>query len=303
LTAPANALHGAVRVAAALWLSASACVAAVPGDPAARVLSGFAASRDARVDNPFRRPLYLSSTEGESGVSGEVYALIEQPFAVVAPALARPADWCEILILHPNTKYCQASGDEPAALDVRIGSKHDVPLARASRLAFAYRVTARSAGYLAVRLDAPEGPFDTRDYRIVLEAVPVPEGRTVVRLAYSYGYGPVGRIAMEVYLATAGRNKVGFTIDGREDDGKPRYVAGLRGVVERNTLRYGLAIEAYFRAAGLPDAVRREQSLHDWFAATERHPRQLRELTLDDYLVLKRKEYARQLAAKAGGPG
>ena len=294
----AAALAGCV-LGVVLSAASPARAAADPGAPAARLLAGYALSRDGRADNPFRRPLYLTSTESEGGVSGEVYALLEQPFAVVAPALARAADWCEILTLHPNTKYCRASGADPAALDVRIGSKRDVPLDRANRLAFAYRVTARGADFLAVRLDAPDGPFDTRDYRIVLEAAPTPEGRTVVRLAYSYGYGPVGRLAMQVYLATAGRGKVGFTIDGRQSDGEPRYVAGIRGVVERNTLRYGLAIEAFFRAAALAPTARREQSLRDWFAATERHPRQLHEMDLGEYLALKRREYARQQE----GPG
>ena len=35
-------------------------------------------------------------------------------------------------------------------------------------------------------------------------------------------------------------------------------------------------------------------TLRDWFAATERYPRQLHELEQDEYLVMKRKEYQRQ---------
>jgi len=39
-----------------------------------------------------------------------------------------------------------------------------------------------------------------------------------------------------------------------------------------------------------------EKSLHDWFAGSERYPRQLREMEQGDYLVMKRKEYLRQQA-------
>ncbi len=292
----------AARLALALAFAGGASAQAI--SPADRLLAGFAASRAAHADNPFGRPLFLDSTEGERGVSGEVYAWLAQPFVLVAPSLARPSDWCEILILHPNTKYCRASADEsPATLDVRIGTKNDQPLSQARQLAFAYRVTSRGPGYLAVALDAPEGPLDTRDYRIVLEAVPATGGGTVIRLAYAYGYGTAGKVAMQVYLATAGRNKVGFSVAGRDAQGRPVLVGGLRGVVERNTLRYGLAIEAFYGAAALPATVRREQSLRDWFAATERHPRQLYEMPLGDYLVLKRKESARQRATDGKAPG
>jgi hypothetical protein len=290
-------------LAMAFFLAAG-CAWGEDAAPAARLRADFAAIREATVDNPFRRALYLRSSEGVGGVSGVVYAVLDHPFAATAPVFANPSDWCEILALHPNTKYCRSTWESPgAALDLRVGTKHDQPLADARRLAFRYRVSALGADYLAARLSADEGPLDTRDYRIVLEAVPAEGGRTLIRLAYSYGYGTVGRVAMQVYLATAGRDKVGFTTTGQDSGGRPRYVAGLRGVVERNTMRYGLAIEAYLGARALPVAERREKSLRDWFAATERHARQLHEMELGDYLALKRKEYARQQAQDRAGPG
>ena len=102
---------------------------------------------------------------------------------------------------------------------------------------------------------------------------------------------------MRVYLGTSGRDKVGFSRVAGEQDGEPRYIGGMRGLVERNTMRYYLAIEAYLGALSAPPAQRVEKSLRDWFAAAERFPRQLHEMDLGNYLAMKRREYSRQQAA------
>ena len=45
----------------------------------------------------------------------------------------------------------------------------------------------------------------------------------------------MGRLAMQVYLGTTGRSKVGFTVTGTQADGQPLHIGGTRGVVEVNT--------------------------------------------------------------------
>ncbi len=102
--------------------------------------------------------------------------------------------------------------------------------------------------FLAVRLNAEKGPLATSDYRILLEAAPADGEKTILHLAYSYAYGLTGRLAMQAYLVTGGLGKVGFTIVGTRADGQPEYIGGVRGVVERNTMRYFLAIDAYLGA-------------------------------------------------------
>ena len=69
---------------------------------------------------------------------------------------------------------------------------------------------------------------------------------------------------------------------------------GIRGALERNTMRYYLAIDAYLNALGSPASMRFEQSLELWFADTERYSRQLREVSHDDYITMKRGQYRRQ---------
>jgi hypothetical protein len=136
--------------------------------------------------------------------------------------------------------------------------------------------------------------MSTRDYRIVFEAVPLGRGETFVHFTYAYGYGTPGRLAAQAYLGTVGSRKVGFTVAGTDADGRPKYVGGMRGAVERNTMRYYLAVDAYLGALSAPPRERMEKSLRDWFAATERYPRQLREIEQGEYLEMKRREYQRQ---------
>jgi hypothetical protein len=106
-------------------------------------------------------------------------------------------------------------------------------------------------------------------------------------------------MAMQTYLATLGRNKVGFTVIGQLPDGQPIYVNGLRGVVERNVMRYYFAIDAYLGAQRRPPPDRMLKSLQDWFDATERYPRQLREVSRNEYFEMKLREIERQRSALA----
>jgi hypothetical protein len=215
----------------------------------------------------------------------------------VSAELNRADRWCDILILHPNTKYCRAStAGQGHILDVSIGKKYDQSVDEAYRVTFAYRVVAQSANHLQVILTADEGPLSTRNYRIVLEAVPLESGQTFMHLSYAYDFGLVGRLAMQAYLGTIGKAKVGFTVVSTTPGGLPVYIGGMRGLVERNTMRYYLAIEALLSSLSATPQARMDKSLRDWFSASERYPRQLHELEQNQYLDMKRREYLRQQA-------
>ncbi len=290
------------RVAACL--AAAVCIAAATaqtGDAGAKAVlaaglsAKYAALKDRLAETSFGRPLQMESREGNDTVSGEIHALVDHSFAVTAAALGTPSQWCDILILHLNTKYCRPSADSDAAtLHVVIGTKFDQPIVDAHRVDFAYRVVAKTADYLQVNLVASEGPLGTHDLRIVVAAMPADGGKTFIRLSYSYGYGTMARLAMQAYLRTIANDKVGFTVVGKEEDGAPHFVRGMRGVVERNTMRYYLAIEAFLGALSAPPNARMAKSLGDWFNATERYPRQLHEMGRAEYLEMKHREYARQ---------
>ena len=245
--------------------------------------------------NQFRRALYLNSVESSHDLKGDIYAVVDYPFAAVNLALNNPAHWCDVLILHINNKYCHASSDNTdAVLSVNIGKKYDQPLADSYRVEFNYRGIITTPDYFAVELNAENGPLGTRDYRIWLEATPVENGRTFLHVTYAYAFGLTGRLAMQGYLATIGRGKVGFTVTGKLPNGQPAYIQGVRGVVERNTMRYYLAIDAYLAALTAPPKDQLEKRFQHWYNATDQYARQLHEVERNDYLEMKHKEYQRQ---------
>jgi hypothetical protein len=227
---------------------------------------------------------HIASEEGHRSVRGEASGVVDHPFEAVERALAQEASWCEILVLPFNVKRCvQAPG---ATLTLYLSPKAEGTIEHAYRLDLRFTPGEAGEGELSRLLQAKAGPFDTHDYAIVLDARMVDSTHTAIRLSYSYAYGTVGRIAQQAYLSGAGAGKVGFTTLDEAGD----LVGGLRGVIERNTVRYFLAIVAYLDTGSAPASQRLDARLNAWFDWTERYPRQLREMDRETYLVMKRGE-------------
>lgn len=249
--------------------------------------------------NVYERPLYLESIETSSMVTGNAYAVLNFPFSTVSNTFKSPNHWCDVMILHINTKYCRAvPGSNPVTLKVHVGKKTPQTLQESFPLEFAMRQVSTSANLLVVQLNAENGPMGTSNYRIELQAVPLEGNKTFMYLRYSYEYGVAGRLAMQGYLATGGRGKVGFsTKTPATANAKASYVGGARGAVERNTMRYYLAIDAYLQALPLPPAQQVNARLDKWFDATEQYPLQLRETDKTSYMKMKKSEIQRQQAS------
>ena len=292
-----------LRGALALLLLGALALGNASAQDANTMRARHASLSEQLAKNPFQRPLHLESTQDSGNLKGEVYAVVDQPFSVMGEALQGMDHWCDLLILHLNVKSCAFTSKPTDVLSLYVGRKFDQPLEDAYRVNFSYSVPAASADYLRVQLAADDGPMSTRDYRLALEAVPLDAKRSFIHMSYSYGYGVAARLAMQGYLATVGRDKIGFSIVSKDADGKPVYVDGVRGVVERNTMRYYLAIEAYLGAYGSPPAEQQEKRLRDWFAATERHALQLHETERNDYLEMKRREVQRQQSGAKAAKG
>ena len=271
---------------AALWAGAAW---AHNNDPADALRAQQAALRNELANNVFRQPIHLDSSEDGARLSGDVYALVDHSFARVAASIKHPAQWCEVMILVINVKHCEAAARRVV---VNVGRKLDQPLKDTYRIAFAHELVADTRGYLLMRLNADAGPMGTSDFRISLEAIPSGQ-RAFIHLRYGYTNGFAARLAMQGYLSTVGRNKVGFSIVDRRPDGEPVFVRSMRGAIERTTMRYYLAITAYLDSLSAPPPERIERRLRTWFAATERYARQLHELDEDAYLALKRQELQR----------
>ncbi len=254
------------------------CLALIPAagqaQDAAALRARHAALKDQLASNSFGRPVHVESSINGGGHKGEIYAVIEKPYGVVAPALSRAANWCDILTLQVNVKRCKAAED---ALSASITRKARDSADSAHKVDFRFGVPKTGADYLHVELSAPTGPVGTRDYRIMLEAAPLDAKRTFIHLSYAYTLGTMARLAMDAYLAGAGRDTGGFCVVG----GDPR------GVVERSAMRYYLATEAYLQSPQDLDA-----RLRHWYAATASYPQLRERVGADEYVEMKRREAA-----------
>jgi hypothetical protein len=100
----------------------------------------------------------------------------------------------------------------------------------------------------------------------------------------------MARIAIQAYLIGPGRNKFGFSVVDHTAEGRPVYVKGVRGIVERNAMRYYVGMETCLQTLGIAPDQRFEVRLPRWYADVSRYP-QLREpIGPDEYVAMKRRE-------------
>ncbi len=284
----------------ALRLFAVACAAlgaagGAIGQGADTLAARYAAWQNTVAHDVTGPRLAIASETAGDRMRGDIDGVVPAAFSTLAVRLASPSDWCEIALLHLNVKTCtHERGAREPIITFYSGSKRFETPDRAYALRYRFRVEQARADYIAIALTAATGPLDTRDYSIVVEAIPI-GNQSFVHLSYAYRPSAASRLATATYLATSGAGKKGFSISGRDRDGKPSYVGGLRGVVERNAVRNFLAIQAFLEACELPAPVRVPHALERWFDLCERYPAQLHELDRGEYLAVKEQEYRQQL--------
>jgi len=290
-----------------LWAAVTFCVPAQGAEPAngaeSALLAKYPAIKAHLDKNVFGAPIYLESTEAEGTLRVDMYGIFNHPFEAVSQALHAPNNWCDITLLHINIKSCtwkEAAGQ--GVLTLYSGRKYYQPPSEAYPLKLQFRTISRTPRYLQISLDADEGPLGTKDHRIRLQAVPLEGGATLVSFSYTYGQGAISRMAIKSYFATLGRGKIGFSTIARKGS-KPVYVEGVRGAVERNTVRYYLALQTYMDTLKYPAGQRFEQRISRWYDQTAKYPRQLKETEKAEYLSNKRMELKNQimLQKKEGG--
>lgn len=246
-------------------------------------------------NNPFSRPIVLKSEESPHNLKGEIYAVVDADFPIFIAALSNPDQWCDAMILNINVKYCHVSTSQNGhVLNLNLGKKYPQPLADTYPIEFHSQGIITSDNYFAEKYLAKLGPLGTSDYRILVEAIPLHDGRTFLHFTYAYSFGLAGRLAMQTYFATLGRGKIGFTVLGKNGEYQPIYIQGIRGAVERNTMRFYLAIDAHLAALKWPSEQQLQKRLNNWYNSSEQYAIQLHELELDEYLAMKNQEYQRQ---------
>ncbi len=282
------------RTFALLLLTFLSTQASSQENTAAALASRYQALLPQLIDKALGVPAWVSSVEEGDQLHGDVYALLNQPFNELLSQLTVPAAWCRIALLHLNTKACTSEQkDGRDWLTIYSGRKGFEAMGSTYPLRFDFQNADVYPVHLEIALHAQEGPMGSSDYRITLAAIPVAQG-SFLRVSYAFRNSTMSRLATQVYLSTLGHSKLGFTVDGTGSDGKPQYVRGMRGIVERNAVRYYFAVQAFLEGLSTPQSQRFEWALARWFDLTEQYPLQLREMERQDYLQSKRRAYEDQ---------
>jgi hypothetical protein len=241
-------------------------------------------------------PLLVKSFERDDTVHVDVYGIFEYPFSNVATALKVPANWCDIVSLHPNIKAC--TNREVAGawlLTFYLGKKTYQSPEETRQVKYHYRNVVQQQEYLDITLNADAGPYGTRDHRMRFEALPLDGGKTFVHVSYAYSDSVALRLAAKIYFATLARSMVGFSLIGTDSNSKPIYIGGPRGAVERTAVRFYFAIQSLMNTLRHPEESRFSMRISEWYALTSRYGKQLLDLDKKDYLTFKTKEQKNQV--------
>jgi hypothetical protein len=248
----------------------------------------------------FQRALVLDSTESADRLSGDVYATVDASLVSLELVSRGPQRWCEILLLLSNTKNCRVEHqNEVAWLQIQMGTKGPQELSSTTPMGFRYQTSAPKAPVLETELRASAGPMGTKDGMLRLYAIAVSDQKSFVHLHYSYRNSLAGSLATSVYLQTLGRGKVGFSKDPGASNESTRttdahWVGGVRGIIERNTMRYFMALSCALQFAAVEGPSQRfAQMAPCWYDETENYPLQLHEMPRQAYLDMKRAEFGR----------
>jgi hypothetical protein len=221
----------------------------------------------------------VRSEEREDRISAEIFGIFDYPFQAFAGLLTQPASWCEFVSLTPNIKACTFQGNgKDVILTLYVGWKGYRAPESASAQPYQFVVHSRRSDYAAISVSAAEGLLGTRAHRFDVEAANV-AGKTVFAMRSSYEPSALSKLVTTVYLATLGREKIGFS---RVPDGaQVGHVRGIQGMIERNVVRYYLALKAFV-----------DNTAYDLM---DTYPAQLRLMEKTEYLDVKRRERMNQV--------
>ena len=251
--------------------------------------------QEAARRGPFGFPLQVRSEERGDLVRAETLGIMDHPLHAFGAAVAEPASWCEFMPLNLNIKACTIQWDAREPLvTLYMGGKGYLSPESASQQPYRFVVRARQPEYVAVSLSALRGVLGTKDHELEFEAASI-AGKTVVALRSSYEHSAASRLATAIYLATAGRDKVGFSRERLGPDAQASFVKGAQGMIERNLMRYYLILKAFLDTQALPDSRRFDARLNAVYELMERYPAQLHEMERVEYLDAKRRERQNQI--------
>ena len=95
-------------LASAALLGGPAAWAAAGGEvrSAQMLRAQYAALESQLPGGAGRQPWVVESIQFDAGLQGHIHAVLDYPFAEVRAGLNSPQNWCDIVILHIDTKRC-----------------------------------------------------------------------------------------------------------------------------------------------------------------------------------------------------
>lgn len=243
-------------------------------------------------------PITFKSNVSSGFAKGELYALVNFSYTDIAQLLSSMPKLCEAMLLHIDVKSCveQLNPNGVNQLHVYVGNEDYQSPEDSFHIIYQTETRNQDKNYSHTQMNAITGPFDTSDYSINVEVLAITDNTSFIHLSNSARYGFFANIVLNTYLATFGSHKVGFTEIGKDPGGNPKYIKGVEGVIERNIMRYFLALQSYLDNINLPLYLQFEARINRWYDLTRGYSRQLFELDKEDYLSHKRREHENQLA-------
>lgn len=230
-----------------------------------------------------------SQADGESSRVA-ISALIPVKFSQLSAFYRDEQQWCRGFFANIYVKACYK---KPRQVRLFYDNNDTYqPLQDAFRFDYEIENQSLDDSHLLISLVSADGPLGTHNYLLRLEAEPYSQTTSIIRLVYRNSYGFVARSALFIYLKTLGSDKIGFS---RDPDGQP--IKGIRGILERNAMRYVLSLSAYFinRDPNKP----LQTTLRNWHHYAKLFQKQLQEIGWEDYRQLKLQEFEDQKKLEA----
>jgi len=257
-----------------------------------RLFSQYQSIRAELKNNQYGAPVFIRSEFQQEKTSGEVYALVDHAFSKVVANLGSSDHWCDVVLLHINVKGCNVGTgiDTPDQLTLYVGRRYYQTPDEAHEMQYRFHNVSSTHDYMQVELTAANGPFGTSDYLLTFEVIPINTTSSFIHFKYAYHFGFMAKLAIDGYLATIGRHKVGFTIMEYDRENQPVYIQGLQGIVERNSMRYFLAIRTFLDTVS-SGANKWGGRVDHWYELAKGFERQFIEVREKEYIDTKRKEF------------
>jgi hypothetical protein len=284
---------------AAVLLCAVLPVAALPPNPpdkqAESLIAIYHQIQERITKSPLVLPIHLETRVENNFSEVDIYGVVDYPFATIQKEFSKPRDWCDMIILHPNIRACTYSGtDSGWVLTLHNVNRYDQTITEAYQLYFKYNIISGTQSYVDMSMVADKGPFNSSDHKFRIRAAALDGKRSFVHLSYSYRYSPLQYIAIKSYIALFGTKRAGFSVESFTEENGPVYVSGVKGSIERNVMRYYLAILAYFDALKYPPEQRFEKRLSGWINLSDRYQRQFPRIEHTKYFENKRADLKNQ---------